>query len=109
MCDSSIYSILVSLPLSADAPLLRLPLIRLDIKNFNRAFWKCWFEILTSYRLAIAQDQHCEVINWSDYQREKSIAISKHDVCGNNYKSKNALHRMLQLHNSLTGKNGEMW
>ena len=43
------------------------------------------FKILTSYWLMIAQGQHYDVIDWSDYQREKSITISKHDVCGNNW------------------------
>ena len=40
-------------------------------------------EILTSYWLAVAQGQHYDVIDWSGYQREKSITISKHDVFGN--------------------------
>ena len=40
-------------------------------------------EILTSYWLVIAQGPHYDVIGWSGYQREKSITISKHDVCGN--------------------------
>ena len=30
----------------------------------------------------IAQGPHYDVIDWSGYQREKSITISKHDVCG---------------------------
>ena len=40
------------------------------------------FKILTSYWLVTAQGQHYDVIDWSDYQRVKSITISKHDVCG---------------------------
>ena len=38
--------------------------------------------------VVIAQSQHYDVIKWSDYQREKSVSISKHDVCGNNYDPK---------------------
>ena len=51
------------------------------------------FEVLTSYRLVIALGQHYDVIDWSDYQREKSITISKHDVCGN------AMHKRLNVVN----------
>ena len=43
-----------------------------------------FFEILTSYWFVIAKGKHFNVIDWSDYQREKSITISKHDACGNN-------------------------
>ena len=31
----------------------------------------------------IAQGQHYDVMDWSDYQSKKSISTSKHDVCGN--------------------------
>ena len=47
-------------------------------------FRNAGFEILTSYWLVIAQDQHYDVREWSDFQRQKKIAISEHDVCGNN-------------------------
>ena len=43
------------------------------------------FEILTSYWLVIALGQYYDVIDWSIYQREKSITILKHDFCGDNY------------------------
>ena len=64
---------------------------------------------LTSYWLVIALRQHCDVINWNDYQREKSFTTSKQEFCGNNYRSKNDLHRKLEVHNSLPIKNGQMW
>ena len=44
-----------------------------DMNNFNRGFSKCWFRILTSYWLVIALGQHYDVIDWSDYQREKAL------------------------------------
>ena len=47
-----------------------------------------------------------DVIDWSDYQREKNIIIPKHDFCGNNYWSKNDSHRILEVHISLPTKNG---
>ena len=63
------------------------------------------FEILTSYWLVITLGQHYDVIDWSDYQREKSITILKHDFCDNNYRSKNDLHRVLEVHIFLPNKN----
>ena len=59
--------------------------IQYDMNNFNRSFFECWFEILISCWLVIAQGHHYDAIDWSDYQREKSITISKRNVCGNNY------------------------
>ena len=42
--------------------------------NFNRVFPKyCFSKILTSHWLVIAQRQHYDVIDWSDYQREKPL------------------------------------
>ena len=57
----------------------------MNTNSFNRLvlFRKAGFEILTLYWLVIARGQHEDVIEWSDYQREKTIIISKHDVCGN--------------------------
>ena len=81
--------------------------VQYDTNSFNRAFSKCWFR---KFDLAVARDrtgpQHYDVIDWSDYQREKSITISKHDFCDNNYRSKNDLHRILEVRISLPSKNG---
>ena len=56
------------------------------------------FEILTSYWLVIALGRHYDVIDWSDYQREKNITILKHDFF--------SIHRILEVHISLPSKNG---
>ena len=53
--------------------------VHYDMNNFNRSFSNAGFEILTSYWLVIALRQHYDVIDWSDYQREKSITILKHN------------------------------
>ena len=47
-------------------------------------FRNAGFEILTSLWLVIVQGQHYDVRDWNDYEREKSITISKHDVYGIN-------------------------
>ena len=70
-------------PLVAAArwPTTKLTEIQYDMNNFSLIvlFPNADFKILTSYWLVIALDQHYDVIDWSDYQREKSITISKHD------------------------------
>ena len=67
------------------------------------------FKVLTSYWLVVALGQNYDLIDWSYYQREKSITgtISKHDFCDNNYRSKNDLHRILEVRISLPSKNGK--
>ena len=63
---------------------------------FNAPYWP-----------VIAQGLDYDVIDWSDYQREKNITISKHNVCVNNSDLKTPyLRRILEVHISLSGKNG---
>ena len=59
--------------------------VQYDMNNFNRAFSNAGFKILTSYWLVTALSPHYDVIDWSDYQSEKTITLPKNDFCGNNY------------------------